>query len=540
MPKKLFISLIILAVLVGGVFYLWTKFKGAQPVFRTPDKNIIEQIPGSSEPNVPEAINNTEFPLTLPKGFAISIFAQNLPGARDMVMDNFGNLWVSQTKEGKIVQLEVKDGLVVRKNEVFKNLNNPHGLAIEGTMLYFAEETKVSRVALYSDGQVEKLTDLPKGGRHYTRSLLFGSDGRLYISIGSSCDVCYEKDERLAAIYSMNKDGSDFSMAAKGLRNSVFMAINPADGKIWATEMGRDNLGDNLPPDEINIISVQSGVEETADNQRGLKSSSGRAAEPLDFGWPVCYGKNIHDINFDKNTYIQNPCSQKTPSYIDLPAHSAPLGLSFIPESGWPEEMQNDLILAFHGSWNRTEPTGYKIVRIKLGDKGEYLGMDSTGSPQVEDFIFGWLSKDGKSSLGRPVDVLALPGGIMYISDDKAGVIYKLQYLPSAKSNSQTIYNLNIATGQKIMSPVEIIGVSRGGWYFEGSFPVEVLDQTGKVIGGGIAQATKDWMTKDPVPFKASVTFTKPNKESGSLVFKKDNPSGLLQYDDKFILPIKF
>ncbi|MBL8030679.1 MAG: PQQ-dependent sugar dehydrogenase, partial [Candidatus Doudnabacteria bacterium] len=270
--RKKVAFLVTLVVLVGGGFYLWQNYRGALPVFLGSREDITEQIPPTGQEQLPDAVNNTEFPLTLPKGFSISILAKNLPGARDIVQDSFGNLWVSQTSEGKITQLEIQNGVVVRANEIFRGLKRPHGLALDGTMLYFAEETKISRVPLYSDGQIEKLVDLPAGGRHYTRSLKFGSDGLLYVSIGSTCDVCYEKDEKFAAIYSMQKDGTGFRQVSRGLRNSVFMAVNPVDGKLWATEMGRDNLGNDLPPDEINIIE-----------------------DGKDYGWPVCYGQNVHD-----------------------------------------------------------------------------------------------------------------------------------------------------------------------------------------------------------------------------------------------------
>ncbi len=164
--------------------------------------------------------------------------------------------------------------------------------------------------------------------------------------------------------------------------------------------MGRDNLGDNIPPDEINII-------EQKNNQ------------PQNYGWPNCYGKNIHDDVFDKNTYIRNPCMApfETPSFIDLQAHSAPLGLSFVPEEGWPEEYWYNLLVAYHGSWNRSAATGYKIVRLKMNAKGEYLG--------TEDFITGWL-KDNDTKAGRPVDIKVLSGGTAYITDDSSGVIYRL------------------------------------------------------------------------------------------------------------------
>lgn len=182
------------------------------------------------------------------------------------------------------------------------------------------------------------------------------------------------------------------------------MAIHPVTGKIWATEMGRDFLGDDLPPDEINIIE-----------------------ESEWYGWPWFYGKNIEDYKFSpysRPIFVKEP----KPSYIDIPAHSAPLGLAFFPaNSQWPEEYWNNLLVAYHGSWNRTDPTGYKIVRYKLDTQGNYFGDGSTSSPQVEDFISGWLKNNG-ATLGRPVDILIQPNGSIYISDDKAGVIYRVIY----------------------------------------------------------------------------------------------------------------
>jgi glucose/arabinose dehydrogenase len=269
-------------------------------------------------------------------------------------------------------------------------------------LLYFAQEDGVSRVPTYSEGPPEKLFDLPADGGHYTRTIMFAPDGRLLTSVGSSCNVCNEEDWRRATVLVSDDEGNNLQVFAKGLRNSVFMATHYGTGDIWATEMGRDNLGDNTPPDEINIVK-----------EGGF------------YGWPICYGKNIHDTNFDKNTYIRNPCDEtfgEIPSHIDLQAHSAPLGLAFVPEdppgAGWTQEYWNDVLVAFHGSWNRTEPTGYKIVRIKLDAQGNYQGQ--------EDFITGWL-KDNRA-LGRPVDILVQPYGVMYISDDKAGVIYKVTY----------------------------------------------------------------------------------------------------------------
>jgi glucose/arabinose dehydrogenase len=197
----------------------------------------------------------------------------------------------------------------------------------------------------------------------------------------------------------MNLDGSDQKVFARGLRNTVFFTWSLVDGRMWGTDNGRDLLGDDLPPDEINIIE-----------------------EGGNYGWPNCYGKNVHDTDFDKNTYIRNPCMDpfEKASQIDLPAHSAPLGLAFVPEEGWPEEYWYNLIVAFHGSWNRSVPTGYKLVRIKLDARGNYLGQ--------EDFVTDWLPQGNSAASGRPAGVLALPGGILYVSDDKGGFIYRIRY----------------------------------------------------------------------------------------------------------------
>ncbi len=392
MKSKTKIILIAFGIIVVGVaiYYLYGFYKSIRPALLPPVENIA-------------AIENStqNLGLSLPAGFKISIFAKDLAGARVMIFDNAGNIWLSQTSQGIVSQIIIKDGKFDSQKIVLSGLQNPHGLAFDPenqNVLYVAEETKISKVVLSptGDGKLQKIIDLPTGGNHFTRTLGFGPDGRLYVSMGSTCNVCVESDPRYASIYSFKKDGSDFLQVAKGLRNSVFFAWNQKDGKMWATEMGRDLLGDNLPPDEINIIE-----------------------EGKNYGWPICYGKNIHDTNFDKNTYIRNPCLEpfETPSYIDIQAHSAPLGLAFFPEEGWPEEYWHNLLVAYHGSWNRSEPTGYKIVRYRLDSQGKPLGP-------AEDFITGWL-KDGGAS-GRPVDILIQPGGVIYVSDDKAGVIYKI------------------------------------------------------------------------------------------------------------------
>lgn len=399
----------------AGVFF-YRNFRGAGPAI-LPPKPITSSPPSDKalQPGTPE---QNLLGLTLPQGFSISIFARGLGGPRVLLYQEFNYLFdevlhdhqeallVSLPSEGKVLSLRDLDGdgVAERVKTLISGLNRPHGIALNcGGMgscgLWVAQSDKV---VVYPYTELVKkgvpsgsgtIFKMPDGGNHWSRTIKFSPDGALYISIGSSCNVCLEKDERRAAIYRRVPvpDDQDPSprIFATGLRNSVFFAWHPKTGKMWATEMGRDLLGDDLPPDEINIIE-----------------------EGKDYGWPFCYGKNVVD------PFGNDPsrCQVATPSHIDLPAHSAPLGLAFVPEnSAWPEEYWGDLLVAYHGSWNRSVPTGYKVVRIKLDENGNSEG--------IEDFITGWLRDDGTVT-GRPVDLLATGDGRLYISDDKAGVVY--------------------------------------------------------------------------------------------------------------------
>ncbi len=400
---KRFLVIIVVIILVGGAiwagWFYWQNLRGIGPAISPPPANIASLIGSALQ---------SQGLLKLPPGFSISIFAQGLGDPRVITRDPLGNLMVSIPAEGRVVVLPDKDGNGVADQVVTiaSGLNNPHGLATRcidslkliGCKIYIAES---DQVAVYDyDWQnfrainKKKLVDLPNDGKHFTRTIMFLpylNQDKLLISVGSDCNACQENDWRRAKILVVDADGKNLKTFASGLRNSVFMTINPIDSKIWATEMGRDYLGDDLPPDEINIIE-----------------------EGKDYGWPECYGKNTPDKNFDPKAV----CANDTPSNIDIPAHSAPLGLAFVPEEGWPREYWYNLLVAYHGSWNRSVPTGYKIVRLKIDERGNYSG--------AEDFITGWLTPQG--ALGRPVDIYLQAGGLTYISDDKAGVIYRVAY----------------------------------------------------------------------------------------------------------------
>lgn len=394
--NRLLLAFVILSILIGGYFaygFIKRNAGSAFPLISGPKEDVGELV----------AADNS--PFTLPPGFSASLFARDLPGVRVLTRDERGTLVASLMDEGKIVALPDlnADGVADSKEVVLEGLHAPHGILFKGEKLYVALTDAVISYdyapQTYTASNRTKLLDLPSGRGHSSRTLhriSTQAGERLLISIGSSCNVCDEQEPYRATIVSANFDGSDPKVYARGLRNSVFMETHPVTGEVWATDMGRDLLGDDLPPDEINIIT-----------------------EDKNYGWPICFGRNIHDENFDAGkVYIRAPCSLpfEQPSHIDIPAHSAPLGISFFPEEGWPEEWWYDALVAYHGSWNRSVPTGYKIVRMKLDAKGNYEG--------AEDFMIGFLK--GDDALGRPVDIMIEPGGTILVSDDRAGVIYRI------------------------------------------------------------------------------------------------------------------
>lgn len=389
MKIKLTILIIFLLIFAGvGLFWGRRKVGDIRPVVFPPGQKTKE------EPS--------EVPLTLTQGFRIGLFATDLGKARDLEISPGGTLLLSIPATSRLVALPDKngDGVADEVKPVLTGLGQPHGLAFFGGKLFVAEETRVVRYS-WDEKNLSALLDkvlfsLPKGGRHFTRTLAFGQAGRMFVSIGSTCDVCFEKHPWLGAVVVSDSEGKDPRLWAKGLRNSVFIAVNPQSSELWGTEMGRDFLGDFLPPDEINIIR-----------------------EGRDYGWPLCFGNRVHDTDFDKKVYIQivpqPPCGTTEPPVYEIAAHSAPLGLAFVDSPQFPKDWQGDLLVAYHGSWNRSTPIGYKVVRLDV--EGEKIVGE-------EDFISGFL--EGSEAIGRPVDLIFDPSGNLFISDDKAGVVYRV------------------------------------------------------------------------------------------------------------------
>ncbi len=409
--NKRFVAILgfVLIVAIGmALWYAYPALYGAYVAWRSPRTPIWKYVPStttvatSSAPNASTTMREPlpAVPLTVPAGFTIQAFAADLPGARVIAFDELGNLWVTLLNQGTLVRLDISRGRVVDREVVLKNLRKPHGLAFDPSHpsnLYIATETALYRLEVYTSSSPVKILDFPAGGRHTTRTLSFGPDGRLYISLGSSCDVCVEKEPRLATIESVKPDGTDRRTIAEGLRNAVFMAWHPTLKNLWVTEMGRDFLGNTTPPDEVNIVT-----------------------EGAHYGWPWCYGNNVRDAAFNRDT-VNNPCasSRFTPAHVNLPAHVAPLGITFVsPDSSWPESYRYHALVAFHGSWNSTKPVGYEVVRLKLDANGRYYSS--------EPFISGWLKPN--ETFGRPVDLVWGSDSALYISDDKAGAIYRVEH----------------------------------------------------------------------------------------------------------------
>lgn len=345
---------------------------------------------GTDESPAPESI------IQVPQGFVVSILAEGLPGVRMIEIGPDDRLYAVRSQAGEIVRFDVDpDGTVDSGPAVVATgLRDPYGLAFRDGDLYVGETHQIIR--LTGPDFIEEtviVEGLPTGG-HWTREIEFGPDGRLYVSVGSSCNICEEGDERRAAVVRYAADGSGEEIVGAGLRNTAGLAFHPDSGDLWASQNERDGHGDDRPAEELNILTPDGPVQH--------------------FGWPYCYGDGVPNPEF------ANPpqCAGKIPPSLQMQAHSAPLGMVFYEAEQFPEEYRGDLFLAFHGSWDRSEPTGYKVVRVRV----------QNGQPvSYEDFASGWLLPNG-SIRGRPVAVAIGPDGSLYVSDDGAGRIWRIRW----------------------------------------------------------------------------------------------------------------
>jgi glucose/arabinose dehydrogenase len=332
----------------------------------------------------------------LPPGFKLAVYADNVPGARSMALGPQGTLFVG-TRAGSVYAVSGQPAATTKPTVrvLAAKLNSPNGIAFRDGALYVAE---IHRILRY-DNIESSLTrmpepkvvrgDLPKDRHHGWRYLAFGPDGKLYVAIGAPCNVCNEPN--YANISRMNPDGSDLEVFARGIRNSVGFTWHPTTRELWFTDNGRDFLGEDSPPCELNHAP--------------------RAG--LDFGFPYCHGGSITDPEFGK----LGECNKSTPPVQPIMAHAAPLAVQFYNGDAFPVSYRGQAFIAEHGSWNRKEKSGYRLTTVKL---------DGNKAVAYTPFASGFHR--GNEVYGRPVDLLMLADGSMLVSDDEAGAIYRISY----------------------------------------------------------------------------------------------------------------
>jgi glucose/arabinose dehydrogenase len=336
--------------------------------------------------------------IRVPKGFTLSIYADNLPTARALAVDDKDVVYVGSRKAGKVYALvdSNKDGVAEKTYTIAEGLDNPQGLTLLNGALYVSEIERVIRFDNISTTFDKKPAykvvkdDFPKDRWHGEKVIKAGPDGRLYVPIGAPCNVCDKENEPYEKIYSMKPDGSDFQVFARGIRNSVGFAWHPVTRELWFTDNNRDMMGDNMPSCELN---------------RAPKAG-------LHFGFPYCHSGVLPDPEFG----VGKSCNDYVPPVVQVGPHSAPLGLAFYTGNMFPAEYKNQLFIAEHGSWNRSQKIGYRISLVVLVNNKllshvpfiEFMNMDKV--------------------LGRPVDVAQLSDGSLLISDDDRGRVYRVTY----------------------------------------------------------------------------------------------------------------
>ena len=343
--------------------------------------------------------------LTLPPGFSIEVYAADVPNARQMALSPNGTLFVSTRRAGNVYAVLDDDGdqSADRVLTLDSGLNMPNGVAFRDGALYVAE---VNRVLRYDDIEskleappepVVVNDSFPSDRAHGWKFIAFGPDGRLYVPVGAPCNVCDHEAETpiYSTITSMNPDGSDLQIYARGIRNSVGFSWHPETDELWFTNNGRDRLGDTQPADTLH-----------------------HAPEPgFHFGFPFCHQGDIQDPEFNSR-----PCSEFRPPAQKLGPHVAALGMRFYTGDAFPAEYRNQIFIAEHGSWNRSAEAGHIGYRITVAT------LDGDQVTDYSIFAEGWLDTAANESWGRPVDVQVMPDGALLVTDDQVGAIYRITY----------------------------------------------------------------------------------------------------------------
>jgi glucose/arabinose dehydrogenase len=336
--------------------------------------------------------------IKLPPGFSIEVYAE-VPNARGMVLGTGGTLFVGSKKQGRVYAVVDDEGShgARRVYTIASDLRLPLGVAFKDGSLYASSTDRILRFdnieqRLTSPPSPVVVTDrLPKETSHGGKYLGFGPDDKLYVAVGVPCNICEPEADRYGHIARMNRDGSGYEIVARGVRNSVGFAWDPNTRHLWFTDNGRDWMGDDQPPDELNHA----------------------ASDGMHFGYPHCHGSSVADPKYGTD----HPCDRFTAPALELGPHVAALGMRFYTGNMFPSEYQGRVFIAEHGSWNRSGKIGYRISQASKDQQGQW---------QYSIFAQGWLQ--GSEAWGRPADVLVMPDGALLVSDDQAGMIYRITY----------------------------------------------------------------------------------------------------------------
>ena len=341
--------------------------------------------------------------LKVPPGFKVNVFARGQGNARMMLLLPDGTILLTRFDVGQLVAMRDNDGDgVADETPVIANIPLVHGMAFRSNTIYLASETKLFTMAWNPNGTFgspQEFAQMPPGGLHLKRTIGFDDAGWLYVSIGSDCNNCFQANPELATLVRMKPDGSERTIFARGLRNMIGFDWHPVTRQLWGWDNGSDDRGDNLPPEELNLVE-----------------------EGNHYGWPNCYGKRVTDkIALQDDLLDPLDCKGTTAPVRFYRAHSAPIEFRFYTGTNFPASYVNDGFVCFRGSWNRKKADGYKIVRVHFSKSGRPLGC--------HDFMTGLLFEHGQSQFGRPAGLVVAQDGALLISEDNNGIIYRVTYV---------------------------------------------------------------------------------------------------------------
>lgn len=366
----------------------------AQEVQKSVDVNVMR-------PKVVDATPARIAGLRAAEGWKVATFATGLGNARMLEVGPDGTVYLTRRSEGDLMMIRDSDGDGTADSQrSVLELKNLHGIFRHEKSLYLATVNEVYISEIGPDGVPGKprliIDDLPDGGQHPNRTLAVGPDGKLYISVGSTCNSCLEPNEEAATMLRCELDGSKRTIFAKGLRNTIGFGWHPESGQMWGMDHGIDDMGDDKPGEELNLLE-----------------------EGKDYGWPFVSNSEFNDVVYlPKGMSKEALLAKNTSPALLYAAHASPLGMVFAKKGAQADaDLANDAFVTFRGSWNRKSPSGYVVTRVRF---------EGSSPAKFEPFVSGFLSADAKECFGRPCGVAWANDGSLLFTDDANGVIYRV------------------------------------------------------------------------------------------------------------------